>query len=199
MNWPALNRWFAARSLDGLPLSKPVTVWTGTTLQERYLSDVFRFVRRRLTRQEDAEDATAEVFAAALEALPKRRGDDDPRLWLFGIARRKVADVLRRQSRRRETLATEMPSGAEPAQSSGLQADLERQEETRELRRLVDALKPDQRDALLMHYLEDLSIVEIATVMRRSPAAVNSLLQRARASVYRAGQGYFLEEDGGNR
>lgn len=177
-------------------MSEPVIVWTVATLQEHYLPDVFRFVRRRLARQEDAEDATAEVFAAALEALPKRRREDDPRLWLLGIARRKVADVLRRQTRRRETLTTEMPHGAEPAQPSALHADLERLEAVREVRRLVDGLRPDQRDALLLHYLEDLSVAEIATVLRRSPAAVNSLLQRARAAVYRAGQGYFLDQDG---
>jgi DNA-directed RNA polymerase specialized sigma24 family protein len=40
--------------------------------------------------------------------------------------------------------------------------------------------------------VEGLSIAEIAVVMRRSPAAVNSLLQRARAAIFRQGAAYFL-------
>ena len=115
------------------------------------------------------------------KALPKRRGKDDPRLWLLGIARRKVADVLRRQTRRQETLAAEMPHEAGPAHRSAFQADLQRQEAVYEVRRLVDNLKPEQRDVLQLHYLEDLSIADISIVMHRSPKAVNSLLQRARA------------------
>jgi Sigma-70, region 4 len=38
--------------------------------------------------------------------------------------------------------------------------------------------------------VEGLSIAEIATVMGRSPAAANSLLQRARAALFRRGQVY---------
>ncbi len=157
-------------------------------LKEAYLAEIFAYASRRLPRREDAEDATAETFQAAL-AKVHRMKDADPRLWLYGIARRKVADMHRRAQRRREvSLHVEIPF---PPSDS-----VERDEARREMRRIVLRLPEDQREALLLQYLEDLSHGEIAKVMKRSPAAVNSLLQRARAQVHRDGRAYFQEFEG---
>jgi DNA-directed RNA polymerase specialized sigma24 family protein len=57
-------------------------------------------------------------------------------------------------------------------------------------------LKEEQREALLLQYVDDLSIAEIAVVMGRSPAAINSLLQRGRASLLRRGKSVLLGEPG---
>jgi RNA polymerase sigma-70 factor (ECF subfamily) len=174
-------------------------------LHRRYLKEVFQYVSRRVPRQE-AEDITMQVFAAALQALPRFRGDCPHRLWLLRIAHGRVADALRRRAARRETLASELvhaEAGADPlaeAMASALEgpeAVFERAEAQRVVRRLVDRLNPDQREALLLQYVEELPIAEIAVVMGRSPAAVNSLLQRARATVFRLGRAYFLDEGEG--
>jgi DNA-directed RNA polymerase specialized sigma24 family protein len=58
-------------------------------------SMVFAFVSRRIKPREDAEDVTAEVFLVAYRHWAKKRGET--RLWLFGIARRKIADAYRRR------------------------------------------------------------------------------------------------------
>ena len=77
------------------------------------------------------------------------------------------------------------------------EAALAQAEARRVLRELMSELNADQQEALLLKYWEQLSLAEIAVVMGRSPAAVNSLLQRARASLYRRGRPYFLGEDEG--
>jgi RNA polymerase sigma factor (sigma-70 family) len=64
---------------------------------------------------------------------------------------------------------------------------------------LVAELSPDQREALMLLYMDKLSVAEIAVVMGRSPGAVSNLLNRARASLYRRGRAYFLGEDEGER
>lgn len=157
----------------------------GDRIRAEYLADVFAYCSRRLLRREDAEDATAETFQAALTHLHRLK-TQDPRLWLFGIARRKVADALRRNRRRRET---PLPDDLPAAQASGMEGD----EAQGEIRRLVMGLPGDQREALLLQYLEELDHKQIAVVMGRSPAAVNSLLQRARARVLRDGRAYFAQ------
>jgi RNA polymerase sigma-70 factor (ECF subfamily) len=180
---------------------------TLSALHERYVDDVFRYVSRRVPRREEAEDITAEVFAAAFVELPRFRGQCAPYLWLLGIARRKIVDSLRRRAVRRETLASELADAApgvdplpeRPAAAEGPEEALERAEEQRVVRELVEQLNEDQREALLLQYLEGLSIAEIAAVMGRSPAAANSLLQRARAALFRRGQSYFLGEDEGQK
>ncbi len=170
---------------------------TTEELQAAYLEDVYAFVARRLARREDAEDVTAEVFAAAFEALPKFKGQCEPRLWLLGIARRKVADALRRCRRHPELLAkhdaTELDAIPAPTlapESAALSA-----EEARIVREIVAKLRPAWRDALMLHYADGLTIDEVAVVMRRSPAAANSLLQRARATLYREGKSYFVDAE----
>src|ERR1051326_1867303 len=82
---------------------------TAADLHGRYLEEVFRYVLQRVPRQEEAEDITAEVFAAAFEGLSRFRGQCSPYLWLLGIARRKIALALRQRAARRETLASELP------------------------------------------------------------------------------------------
>jgi RNA polymerase sigma-70 factor, ECF subfamily len=169
-------------------------------LHQRYLKEVFRYVSRRVPRRE-AEDITMQVFAAALESLPRFRGDCAPHVWLLQIAHRKVTDALRRRAARPELLASEL-AGREPGSDpivealapvrEGPEAVLERSETRRVIRHLVDQLSRDQREALLLQYVEELSIAEIAVVMARSPAAVNGLLQRARATLFKRGKQYFL-------
>jgi RNA polymerase sigma-70 factor (ECF subfamily) len=172
---------------------------TAAELHERYLTDVFRYVLRRVPRKEEAEDITAQVFAAAFEGLGRFRGQCAPYLWLLGIARRQIAIALRRRATRRETLASELgeesgeadPIWAALAAAEGPEAALMRAESRRVLRELVAQLNPDQREALMLQYVERLSAAEIAVVMGRSPASVYSLLKRARARLYREGREYF--------
>jgi RNA polymerase sigma-70 factor, ECF subfamily len=178
---------------------------TAAVLHERYLNDVFRYVSRRVPRREEAEDITAEVFTAAFVELSRFRGQCSPYLWLLGIARRKIALALRQRAARRETLASELPDESvdgppawEPAAGAeGPEATLTRAEARGVVRALIAQLSADQREALLLQHVERLSVAEIAVVMGRSSASVNSLLQRARATLYRRGRAYFLESDEG--
>jgi RNA polymerase sigma-70 factor (ECF subfamily) len=176
-------------------------------LHARYLRDVFRYVWQRVPCAEEAEDITAEVFAAAAAGLPRFRGQCPPYLWLLSIARRQIALARRRRQARRETLASELPSDAPDAdpvwealaEAEGPETTLMRAEARRVLRELVVDLKPNQREALMLQYMERLSVAEIAVVMGRSRHAVNSLLQRARASIYRRGRAYFLDDTSGEQ
>lgn len=171
------------------------SILSAATVQTQFLSAVYAYVARRVSRREDAEDITAEVFAAAFARLSDLRRADDPFLWLLGIARRKIADTLRRKSRHREFLASEIVTGVPEQTGRSPQSHYEQEERHRWICTLVAALPELQREALLLQYVEELSIAQIAVVMRRSPAAVNSLLQRARATLYREGRAYFLNEE----
>jgi RNA polymerase sigma-70 factor (ECF subfamily) len=175
---------------------------TAQALHERYLDDVFRYVLRRVPSVQDAEDITAEVFAAAAAGLPRFQGERSAYLWLLGIARRKIADALRRRERRRESLASELAPETPEADPlwetlvavEGPESAVMRAEARRVVRTLIAHLAPDQREAILLQYMEHLSVAEIAVVMGRSEASVTGLLQRARAALYRQGHAYFLGE-----
>jgi DNA-directed RNA polymerase specialized sigma24 family protein len=62
----------------------------------RHLDGVLAFLRRRVAQPELAFDLAAETFAAVILAAPDRRGDGEPAAWLYGIARNKLRESLRR-------------------------------------------------------------------------------------------------------
>jgi RNA polymerase sigma-70 factor (ECF subfamily) len=181
-----------------LPWKRSVrTALTPTELAERYLRIVLAYVSSRLGAGAPAEDVTAEVFAAALGAFEKcprtglPGGDDPVRAWLFGIARRKIADALRHRSRHPQgELDSETRSAADGPERVALDAEAAGQ-----LRTILESLPDDQQEALRLKYVEELSLIEIGMVLRRSPAAVGTLLHRARAAARARGWHYFGEEE----
>src|SRR5438132_6937711 len=176
---------------------------TAAALHERYLEDVYRYVLRHVSGIEAAEDITAEVFAAAAAGLSRFRGQSLPYVWLLSIARRKIIDFWRRRTARPEMLASELADAAVDAAAlwealaavEGPEAMVMRAEARRVVRELLAQLNADQREAVLLQYVEGLSVAEIAAVMGRSPGAITSLLHRARATLYRRGRAYFLDDD----
>ncbi len=170
-------------------------------LYEQYLDGVFSFVLYRVSDPSEAEDITLETFEAALSAFPRFRGESSPRAWLLGIARQKIAEAARRRDRRQRR---ELPEGQLSASQREmlalfLTADIRQlpeaaalqQEAQRVIHELLDRLPEAQREALLLQVEQELPIREIAKVIGRTEAATNSLLQRARAAIFRQGQHYF--------
>jgi len=133
-------------------------------LFEDHFEAVHRYFSRRIASADDAQDLTAETFAATVGAKVPR--NVEPLSWLYGIARRKLADHLRRRKRA-------VPVPPEPSIST----------RAANVREWVDALPDDQREALLLQALEELSVHQIAQVMHRSPGSVKALLQRAKERV----------------
>jgi RNA polymerase sigma-70 factor (ECF subfamily) len=60
---------------------------------------LFAFVYRMVTRREDAEDLTQEVFVRCLRGLAGFRGESQFKTWLFGIATHVCFDHLREKKR----------------------------------------------------------------------------------------------------
>jgi RNA polymerase sigma-70 factor (ECF subfamily) len=180
---------------------------TAAGLYEQYLEDIYHYVLRQAPGIEEAEDITVEVFAAAAAALPHFRGQCAPYAWLLSIARRKIIDSRRRRTARPETLASDLAHTELDAEAvwealatvEGPEAVLMRAEMRQFVRDLLAQLNPDQREAVLLQYVEGLSGEEIAVVMGRSRGAIHSLLHRARATLHRLGRTYFLDEDKGHQ
>ncbi|MEV0387775.1 RNA polymerase sigma factor [Nonomuraea sp. NPDC050643] len=138
-------------------------------------ADILAYVRRRAGAAEDAADALAETFAIAW-----RRLDDVPegrpaRLWLYGVARRVLANGRRAESRRTELverLGRQLALWAESAGADG--GDLGG------VREAFARLNPDDREVLALAGWEGLSSDEIATVLDCSRGAARLRLHRAR-------------------
>lgn len=163
-------------------MGRPLTPSDGAgpdlrTLFEAHFDDVWRFARRRCATTEDADDIAAETFAIA-----SRRADELPpgreRLWLFGVARRVLANQRRSTARREGLRARLAEDGQGPAP---LPAD-ERGEDAG-LWVALAALSPEDREVLLMRAWDELAVQEIAVVLGCTPNAVSLRLHRARGRL----------------
>lgn len=135
--------------------------------------DVWRYVSSKLPRPEDAEDVAMEVFGIACRKIHVLQKVESPKLWLLVVARKRVMDCLRRRYRRSEyplNHAMDAAAPVEPSSRDGLQA-------------LLAQLPDLQRDALILKYVNGLDTVEVSRIIRKSPEATNSLLQRARETM----------------
>ena len=135
-------------------------------LYRRYVDPIYRFCFRRLGTKEDAEDATAQVFAKALAALP-RLGSQPFNAWLFAIARNVVADAHR--AHRPTSPMTAAAGWADAAQGPEQRALAA--EGGRQIRALLAALPARQRELMELR-LAGLTDVEIARVLGKSHGAV---------------------------
>lgn len=177
-----------------------VEPFTPSELSRRYLNVVLRYIAIRIPVGVEAEDVTADVFTAAFSQweqcpspTPPDSLDDPIRAWLFGIARRKVADVYRQRERRPEIALSDMDTEAARKEATVAQPEALTlaSEAVQTLYAILETLPEDQREALRLKYIEGLSLSDIGEVLGRSPAAVGMLLHRARASVRDRSDGYF--------
>lgn len=124
-----------------------------------------------------AEDAAQEVLLRALRGLADFRGDARLSTWLYTITWREGLRARQRDARRRREQP--LPEGAEPAAPDRADPVAAADERSR-LQGLLDELPPRQRLALGYHYLEDLSVTEIAAVMGAPAGSVKAWLKRGR-------------------
>jgi len=128
-----------------------------------------------LGSREEAEDAVQLVFVSAHQSLLRDGRAIQVKPWLYTIARNRCLSLLRA---RREGHAGEVEGW-----TAGLPDEVERRSELRELVADLQNLPEDQRAALVLAELEDLSHVEVAGVLGCEPAKVKGLVFRARSAL----------------
>ena len=153
-------------------------------LFQRYQLPLYSYVYE-LVRQEQASlDLVQETFINACRHLGSLREDEKFGAWLFGIAHQKCLQHWRRRARDR-FLADEQS----PETLAGPEADpaelLIRQEQEEQFLATLDRLPPSQRSVVLLHFLEDFSIEEIADITGVPPGTVKSRLFYAKRLLRR--------------
>jgi len=129
-----------------------------------------------------AEDIVQETFMEAVRSAHTFRGDAALRTWLCAIARRRLARYY--EAERRHELAQSGLRAVEDGPDEAIDVD-RRDEVVRALGRL-SAL---HRQVLVLKYLDERSVEDIAAELGLSRVQVQSLLQRARAGLRQALEG----------
>jgi RNA polymerase sigma-70 factor (ECF subfamily) len=125
---------------------------------------------------EVAEDITQQAFIQAIRHWQTFDGRSDPITWLCSIARNKLADYYREQERQRRRHLQLVVREIESQTSAANHEIDDRDAIVAALRQLPDM----ERTALVLRYVDDLSVSEVAALLRRSVDATDALIRRAK-------------------
>ena len=146
-------------------------------LHQRYYESVARYIQFKVGNLQTVEDLSGEVFVRVIEGLKKGQSwRDSPKGWVMGIARHVVTDYYRKRERVTEVKLTEGVAQAEE-NSPFHQAVLN--ERKQQLMQAINQLTDEQRDVILMRFIEGINIQGVAKAMNRTPGAVKGLQYRA--------------------
>lgn len=120
---------------------------------------VWRVLGHLGVRSADLEDVAHDVFLVVRRRLCTFEARSSLRTWIYGISVRVASDYRSRAFRKREVLCDELP---EMPLLAPQQEELERSELNARLSRLLDGLKPEQREVFVLYEIEELSMKEVA-------------------------------------
>ncbi len=142
-------------------------------LYRRHYAAIAGYVFRRVGDEHTAEDLTADVFLAAVRSLGGYRHRGVPfRAWLYRIATHTVNRWARRQRKR---FCQTLPESLACAESGAT--------DPKAARLAMLSLSPKHQAVLALHYLEGLSVEEVASVIGCRIGTVKSRLSRARVAL----------------
>lgn len=150
---------------------------TFSQLYDQYIGKIYRFVFLKVNSQEVAEDLTSETFLRGWRSFKEQEEKiGNPPAFLYQIARNLVTDFYREKGK------TQLVS-AENAYIDDPQANLEEKAQLSSdmdmVRQCLGNLKEDYQTVIIWHYIDDLSVPEIAKILKKPEGTIRVTLHRA--------------------
>lgn len=155
-------------------------------LFRRYQLPLYVYVFELVHNEQEALDIVQESFINAARYIESLQNDGKFGSWLFGIAHQKCIQHWRKRDRRKIFVE---PDSDNPIETeAALEADgpfdlLIHKEQEEEFMKLLGQLALPQRSVLLLHFVEDFSLEEIATVTEAQIGTVKSRLHYAKKAL----------------
>lgn len=156
-------------------------------LYHQYVDTVFRYVLFRVGDKELAEDVTSETFLRALRRISSVSYQGrDVGAWFITIARNLILDHVKSSRVKREVTTSEVAdsgpaafTGADSGGNAGPEQLVMASASREELAGCIEALGDDQRECIVLRFIQGLSVLETSRVMQRNEGAVKALQHRA--------------------
>jgi RNA polymerase sigma-70 factor (ECF subfamily) len=151
-------------------------------IYDRYSPGIYRYSWRNLGDNHLAEECVSETFSRFLHALQSGHGPQEYlQAYLYRVAHNWITDYYRRRKPPTLPLDEEIQAGTEgdPLQSAAQTFELQR------VRSALELLTPEQRQVVMLKYLEDWNNDEIARAIQKPVGAVKALQHRGLAALRR--------------
>ena len=150
-------------------------------LVERYSPRLRYFLRKLLASADQAEDALQDIWLDVFRHLPRLVEPQALRAWLYRIARDRAFARLRKVRRTTEPL-----DGANVVDPAAAEENDFSLEDAARIHSALDELPPEQREVLVLRFLEEMSYEEIARVVGCQLGTVRSRIHYGKQALKRA-------------
>src|SRR5829696_4804948 len=145
-------------------------------LYDSYLERIYRFIYFRVEDQQTAEDISSQVFLKAWENLGRFQIGGAPFLaWLYTIAHNAVIDYYRT---RKVTAALDDVRLSDPGHAEFVENGIDSAVEMESIKTALSTLTDDQRQVLLLKFIDEMSNEEIARHLGKREGAIRALQMR---------------------
>ena len=147
-------------------------------LYELYVPRIRRYLAFKLPTPADADEMTSEVFVRAWEYMQDAHVEHAGGL-LYRIAKTTCANFYRTRSRRPSEVALEAAAEISDRGEEQMVQEVSTILSIETIEQLLPKLKDDYRDVIIMRYLDEMSVREVAEAMEKTEASVRMLIHRA--------------------
>ena len=141
----------------------------------RHQESVARFVWKVVPNEQDREEVCQDVFVKLYQKLDQFRFDAKFTTWLYRVAYRTAIAFTRKKRLDTESYKDEFT------------AESNHENDSRQVAKILDkhiaGLKLEERTAVTLHYLQELSIEEISDIVERPTGTIKSMLHRIRQKL----------------
>jgi len=148
-------------------------------IYDAYINKIYRFVFLKVSSQETAEDLCSETFLRIWRTLKAGKKIENSQAFIYRTANNLVIDFYRKKGKEivvsiESCLEKEMIDN-----KNNLEEKLFSEQDLNLIKTALANLKQDFQNVIIWHYLNDLSVQEIAKILNKNNGAVRVLLHRA--------------------
>lgn len=143
-------------------------------LYDRYTDPMFKHCWFRISDREKAKDITQTAFEKIWEYLTRGGDITNPKAFLYRIANNLIIDAYRKK--KEDSLDVLMEEGFDVASDD--HENIFKNLAHQEIIKILDVLPPLYRDILIMRYIDDLPLSEIADIIQETENTVAVRIHR---------------------
>ena len=155
-------------------------------LADRFHEDIYRMVYYRIRSRPDAEDITQDVFLKVFQKISGIKETTKFRGWLFSITLNRIRDFQRKKRFRSvfkaedENIESHVSDSADTDQRDALNQVLQK-DFWRQISLILNKLSNMEKEVFLLRFFDNLSINEIAGILKKNESTIKTHLYRALA------------------
>lgn len=153
-------------------------------LHDRYASKIYSKAITMLRDEDEAQDATQEIFTKIFLNLEKFKGQSKFSTWVYSVTYNFCIDKIRKEKRSRDLFTTEIENPPDVEVDEGDDQALMSMQ-VNGLRKVLTKLKDSERTLLLLKYKEGIKIKDIAKMFDKNESAIKMQLKRAKEKAKR--------------